>query len=45
MSLGQKLIAVVTLILLNVMILWLFGFLAIGSITLSIVALLQIRRL
>jgi len=45
MSLGQKLIAVVTLVLLNVLILWAFGFLAVFSIIFSIVAVLQIRRL
>lgn len=45
MSLGQKLIAVVTLVLLNVLVLWAFGVLAVFSIVLSIVALLQIRRL
>lgn len=45
MSLGQKLIAVVTLVLLNVLILWAFRALALFSIIFSIVAVLQIRRL
>jgi hypothetical protein len=45
MSLGQKLIAIVTLVLLNVLVLWAFGVLAVFSLVLSVVAVLQIRRL
>jgi hypothetical protein len=45
MSLGQKLIASVTLVLLNVLFFWAFGVLALFSVIFSIVAALQIRRL
>lgn len=45
MTLGQKLVAVVTIILLNVMFVAFFGVLAIVPVLFSIVALAKIRQL